>query len=492
MLNPYQLFKSHYRPTYNPKFSGETTLPKLATQAIIIGGSIAGLAAASALSPYVERVIVVERGPEPMTNDARKTVPQGAHAHALLKGGEKALESLFPGLVDDLIAHGAHRIDFSRDVRWFHAGAWKMRYQSNIEVMVQSRPLLEQVIRSRAHALGNVDFWYGYDVESLKLDSTGKRIQSVMLHRTDNHTTKIQVNTSLLIDASGRGSHLPQWLLELGYAAPQETRLKVDLSYSSRLYRAPQGKTFDWGGMIINAVTPKFLNGAYIFPIEDNQWLVTMAGYSGTPVARTNEAFIPSASTLAQPDIYEVLKDSGLEPISDVRLFNVPETVRRHYEATQMPEGVLVMGDAGCAFDPVFGQGMTVAALEAVALKAMLAGERPETLPTLGARFHKACAKIVSVPWFFSSTEDFRYPNTVGKRGPFLPLLHWYNQQIFELSAVDRDVYAAFGLVMQLLSAPALLFKPGIVFKVLRHGLFGRSSTKQARPITAEAQSQLG
>jgi 2-polyprenyl-6-methoxyphenol hydroxylase-like FAD-dependent oxidoreductase len=441
----------------------------IAKQAVVIGASIAGLAAARALSPYFETVVVIEREEDPRTNNPRKAVPQGNHAHALLKGGELALEQLFPNLIQELIDCDAKQIDMSQDARWYHGGKWKIRYNSGFMLMIQTRPLLELLIRLRVHSLGNVKFYHGYEVESLKTNPDKTKVTGVVIQDMATRSQKIEFVSDLVVEASGRGSKMPQWLNGLGYPAPEETRLKIDLSYSSRLFQAPVGKTVDWKLMVINPQGPKFLRAGYIFPVENNQWLVTFAGYSGEEVPKDNDSFVEYAKGLAQPDIYEHIQD--LTPLGDVKFFSNPYMTRRHYEKAVLPDGLLIMGDAFCAFDPVYGQGMTAAAQEAVALAAML--EKFGSLDQIGKRFHQTASQIVETAWLLSSTEDFRYPNTVGKKSPLIPFMHWYSSHLFVLSATDKEVYAAFGKVMHLLSDAGILFKPRIVAKVIKHALAG-------------------
>lgn len=443
------------------------TMSIIAKQAVIIGGSMAGLAAARALSPYFETVVIVERDEQPTSYDPRKAVPQGHHVHALLKSGELALETLFPQLTDELVRRGAKRIDFSKDLRWLHGGKWKLRYDSGFEIMIQSRPLLEQVVRERVQALENVRFYNACEVERINTTADKSKVTSVIITSMETRSRKLALDVDLLVDASGRGSKMPQWLESLGYLAPPETRLKIDLTYSSRLYQAPEDRQFDWKLLVVNPHSPKFLRAGYIFPVENNHWLVTLAGYSGDVTPTDNDSFAEYAKGLAQPDIYNIMQD--LTPLSNVKVYSVPYTVRRHYENTRLPDGVIIIGDAFCAFDPVYGQGMSTAAKESLVLNQMLANENSASLPSLGKRFHKKAAQIVDAPWMLTSSEDFRYPRTVGTKSPLIPILHWYSQHVFALSATDRQVFEAFRQVMHLLEGAEALFKPSIAFKVIKH-----------------------
>ena len=460
-----------------------STLP-LGKQAVVLGGSIAGLSAARALSPYFERVIVIERDEQPTETGPRKAVPQGHHAHALLKAGENVMDALFPGVMKDVVRAGGQRIDFSKDVRWFHGGHWKMRYESGFEIAVQSRPLLEQKIRERVEALGNVAFYYGYEVEAPRTSGDKSRITGVTARQMADRSHKVEIDSDLLVDASGRGSKMPQWLTALDYTAPTEVRLKINLTYSTRVYQAPTNANFDFKALIINPQAPTIRRAGYIFPMEGNKWMVTLAGYDGDTTPRDNESFLEFTRTLARPDVYETLKT--MTPLTDVKVFSVPHTARRHYEKlSRFPAGVVVMGDAMCAFDPVFGQGMSAATLEAQALSTLLARETAASLATFGKRFQKKAAQIVEVPWMLASSEDLRFPGTEGHRSPIIPVLHWYTNHIFALSATDKEVFDAFRQAMHLIAGPQVLFKPTIVFKVLRRAL-----SRPSRPAAA-AQPEL-
>ncbi len=440
----------------------------IAKQAIVIGGSIAGLCTAQALTPYFETVIMVERDNNPNSYIPRKTVPQSHHAHLLLQGGEEALNSLFPSLTQDLIKCGSQQIDFSRDARWYHAGAWKMRYKSGFEVLVQSRPMLEQVIRRRVNQLDNIEFYFGYQVEQFKLSDDNKAVTGVVLQSMEDRFEKIMLDADLVVDASGRGSKTPQWLEKSGFTAPQETELKIDLSYSTRMYKMPENHKFDFKVMVINPLAPNILRAGYILPVENNKVLVTYAAYSGDKTPQDNESFKDYAKGLAQPDLYEAIKD--LEPMTDVKCYTLSKTCRRHYEKLDdMPNRLLVLGDAVAYFNPVFGQGMSVAAISAQTLAEMLKIEQKATLATLGKRFQKEVASVIEVPWMLGSTEDFRYPNTIGEKAPIVSFMHWYSQHIYELSATDTKVFNSFAKVLHMRMGAEALFSPTIAWKVIKH-----------------------
>jgi 2-polyprenyl-6-methoxyphenol hydroxylase-like FAD-dependent oxidoreductase len=457
-------------------------------QAIVMGGSVAGLLAARALASHFTQVIVVERDPQPESPIARKGVPQGHHVHVLLKSGELALEEFFPGIVDELVENGAQKVDFSKGIRWYHFGHWKMRYDSGFHVMVQSRPLLEHTIRQRLHALGNVSFYYGYAVDELLTTPDKTAVVGVRVHQVDDRASAEDLTADLVVDASGRGSKTPQWLEDLGYARPAETQVKIGLTYSSQFFEAPAQHNEDWTLMALNPAVNGGTRAGYVFPVEGNRWLVTFGGYSGDKTPQTEDTFVEYAKGLATPDIYNVIKD--LTPISDVKVFNVPQTTRRHYESlSRFPAGLVVLGDSFCAFDPVFGQGMSSAAKQAVALKQVLAQHGYDGTAEFSRRFHKRIAGVVLAPWLLATSEDFRYPKTEGKKAFFIPFLHWYSGHVFALSATDKEVYNAFRIVMHLQSGPEALFKPSIVWKVLRRAFGGKSAQPVAELTPAPEQA---
>lgn len=447
--------------------------------AIVIGGSVAGLLAARALSDHFAQVSIIERDLQPESPTARKGVPQGHHVHALLKSGELAIEGFFPGIVDEMMKQGASKVDFSKDIRWFHFGHWKMRYESGFDVLIQSRPLLEHTIRQRLSALGNVSFFYGCSVDTVITSPDKTRVVGVQMYRAEDRSTLEALHADLVVDASGRGSKTPQWLEELGYERPVETQVKIGLTYSSQLFEAPANSQQDWKLLVLNPALNGGTRAGYVFPVENNRWLVTFGGYSGDKTPQSAETFVEYAKGMATPDIYNTIKD--LKPISDVKVFNVPHTTRRHYEnLSRFPAGLVVMGDSFCAFDPVFGQGMSSAAKQAVALHTLLKQHGYDGKAAFAQRLHKRLAGVVLAPWLLATSEDFRYPKTEGKKAFFIPFLHWYSGHIFGLSATDKEVYNAFRVVMHLQSGPEALFKPSIIWKVLRRAFGG----KTAQPVT--------
>lgn len=442
-------------------------------QAVVIGGSIAALLAARVLSNHFANVMVIERDLRPTDDLPHKGAPQGHHAHVLLKSGENVLEQLFPGIMKSM-GEKSTPADFSADVRWFHHGDWKLRYDSQFIISSQTRPALEAAIRTRVERLPNVSFCYETSAEDFIVSDNLGRISGVLV-RTGNAQMTTAIYGDLVVDASGRGSRTPLWLEKHGFVAPETTLVKIDLTYASRFFAAPEKPTNDWKFIVISPYAPAPTRAGYVFPYG-NRWLVMYAGYNGDNIPEDGDSFIDYARTLARPDVYEAIKD--LKPLTDMKTYRFPAEQRRHYEKlSRFPDGLIVMGDAYCSFDPVFGQGMSVSAKEALFLDQQLTREIQRATANLAGfpqRFHKGLSGLVATAWLLSTSEDFRYPKTEGKKplGALgLTVMHWYIGHIFKLSATDKQVYGAFIRVMNLLDGPLPLFKPVIVLKVLRHAV---------------------
>jgi 2-polyprenyl-6-methoxyphenol hydroxylase-like FAD-dependent oxidoreductase len=454
--------------------------------AVVIGSSMAGLLATRTLAGHFAQVTICERDPAPIDTQARKGVPQGAHVHALLRSGQLVLEEFFPGLVDELVAAGTTKVDLSADVCWFHHGYWKIRYPSNFPTLCQSRPFLEWHVRRRLAPLPNITWRHETAVTNLLTNAARTRVTGVQIQRSDDNAASQELAADLVVDASGYGSRLPAWLTALQYPPPRESVLQIRLSYASRFYQPPTTNR-DWSVLMLYPKAPETTRAGYIFPVEGQRWIVTLAGYMGDAPPHDEAGFLAYARGLAQPDLYHEL--SQAVPLSDIRTYHVPEERRRHYEKLRrFPDGLIVVGDAVCRFDPIFGQGMSVAAKEARLLDQMLRSEAQRgnhTLTGFARRFHHAIAPVVDVPWSLATGEGCRYPQAEGNRPLGVAFLQWYVAQLFALSATRADVYGPFLEVLNLLKDPPSLFAPAILWQVLKRNLRGsrRAPVVMERPL---------
>lgn len=443
-------------------------MSKKHNHALVIGGSMAGLFAARVLSDHFERVTVVERDPLPDAAETRKGVPQARHAHGLLARGEEILSSLFPEIVPELVAAGAVRLDWARDVKWFHHGAWKARCVSGVMTTSLSRALLEQHVRRRVFALSNVQLMAAHDVVSLVADSKHNRITGVTVQRRaagGEHAAAELLPADLVVDASGRGSRAPTWLEMLGYSAPEESTVRVHVGYASRIYRVPPGSTHDWKALYLVGTPPRDKRMGVISPLEGERWVVTLAGMLQDHPATDPDGYLEFARSLPTEDIYRTIRDA--EPLSEIAAYKFPSNQRRHYERMKRaPECFIVIGDASCSFNPIYGQGMTTAGLGALTLAAAL--RDAQDLHGLAHHYHTELAAITEVPWAMATGEDLRYPEIEGKRPLGNALLQRYMSRLHVASARDVSVLLEFTRAMHMLSPPSALFKPGMMLRVLR------------------------
>jgi 2-polyprenyl-6-methoxyphenol hydroxylase-like FAD-dependent oxidoreductase len=440
------------------------------THAIVIGASMGGLLAARALADRFARVTVLERDPLVDAPAQRKGVPQGEHAHGLLARGREIIEEFFPGITDELVAQGAMRGHVGGDVLWHCAGGYLAEARGDLVGVLLSRPLLEAQVRARLTALPNVAIVTECDVLGLLASSDRARVTGVRVQRPSGAVEEVPAD--LVVDASGSGTRSLAWLGMLGYAAPEEQTVRVGLGYASRLYRR---RPSDIGGRLGLAVVtqPPNPRGGVALAIEGDRWIVSAAGYFGEHPPADEAGHLEFLGELPTTALRDLVR--AAEPVSDFKTFKFAGSVRRRYEKMKrFPEGYLVFGDAVSRFNPVFGQGMTSASLQAAALRDCLgAGGAP-----LWHRFFRAAARIVDVPWNIAVGADLAFPQTVGPRGPMVNFLNWYVAKLHRAAHRDPALALAFHKVSNLIALPPSLLAPGIAWRVLRGNLAARPTAR--------------
>lgn len=421
--------------------------------AVIIGGSIAGLLAARVLAERFGQVIVVERDRLPEGSEHRRGVPQGHHAHALLGQGKQVMEQLFPGLTEALVAQGA---PLGRG-RLFSGGGYFARHPAAPATLYVSRPLLEAEVRRRTAALPNVELCQGLSVRGLTTDAGRRRVTGVKL-QSEQPGAPQALSAALVVDAGGRGSRTPAWLEALGYKAPEVELVEVAMGYVSRLYeRRPDDLD---GDLMINiAPTPQLRRACGMLAQEGDRWLVTLAGYFGDHPPTDNAGFLAFARELPTPDVYELIRTA--RPLTAPVAFRFPANQRRRYELLRaFPAGLLVTGDALCSFTPIYGQGMSVAAMEALALRDCLAQGQQD----LARRFFRQASRVIDNPWSLTVGNDQRLS------GAPLPaprrLLNWYLGRYQRAARHDPELALAFQRVGNLFAAPTSLLQPALALRV--------------------------
>ncbi|MBW4643136.1 MAG: 2-polyprenyl-6-methoxyphenol hydroxylase-like oxidoreductase [Goleter apudmare HA4340-LM2] len=436
-------------------------IKNIGQHAIIIGASMGGLLAARALTDYYQQVTLLEQDIFPAPGLNRKGVPQDRHTHGLLAKGREVLEHFFPGITQELEAKTAVIGDVLQLSRWFAEGGYLQRNYSGLKGILVSRPLLEAQVRQRLLTLPNVKVIENCNVLGLVATEDHTRVTGVRLKHQGNSNAEEILNAELVVDASGRRSLSPVWLETLGYEKPHEKQVKVNISYTTRIYsRQPEHIQGDQA-VIVTASYPSWRSGVLLAQ-EQEHWIVSIGGYFSDRAPTDEQGFLEFAKSLPTPDIYEVIKDA--EPLSEPTLYKFPSSQRRCYEKLKrFPQGYLVFGDAICSFNPVYGQGMTITALEAIALQDCLS----KGSQNLARRFFQAASKVVDIPWSMAVDGDLRIPQVQGKRSLMVRFINWYIGKLQVAAQQDLKVAIAFTKTVNLIAPPATLFSPWIVFRVL-------------------------
>jgi 2-polyprenyl-6-methoxyphenol hydroxylase-like FAD-dependent oxidoreductase len=442
----------------------QSTTPKLMGQkAIVIGAGMAGLMAAAVLSEYFASVIIVERDELPHEPALRKGVPQGAHVHTFLGYAVEAMEKLIPGLMDELYASGAVRIRRNLDI-WFH-DAYGPTPIRDVGILTPSvtRPLLEHVTRKRVLALTNVHMneatrLLKYEVEP------GGRVSGVSVKASG--TESVTISADLVVDCSGRGSRMPSWLEELGYGAVPAQVLEIAMSYTSGLFRPPpELRESKWACLML--AIPPSLRAAYLTPVDGGLWLATMYARAGDTAPRDHQGFVDWAHGLAHPCIHERLVKA--EPVDKLRSYNIPKGVWRRFDKMEsFPLGLLPLGEVFTSFNPMYGQGISLAAGQALSLRQALE-QSAETGSDreLAATYFQGCSDLNATGWSVMETRDLAYPSTKGPRASDLEERWRIGQAIRLLAETDLDVHTLSVRVTHLLEPPSALQNSGIVERAL-------------------------
>jgi pimeloyl-ACP methyl ester carboxylesterase/2-polyprenyl-6-methoxyphenol hydroxylase-like FAD-dependent oxidoreductase len=455
---------------------------RIGEHAVVVGGSFAGVLAARALTEAYDRVTVIDRDVLHDDGGARRAVPQGLHAHALLPLGQRCLEQLLPGSVADLVADGAASCAALEDYRFVLAGSPLARLNTGNRAVFASRPFIEGHVRARVRALPGVELRDRCDVVGVVAD--GPRVTGVRTLRREAESEEETLAADLVVAAGGRGARVPAWLEHLGFERPEEERLTVDVAYASRFVRLPEEGLGD-ARMALFTATPEWPRALYVFPQEGGRHIVSLGGYGAAhrPPADP-DAFTAFALSVAPPDLHPSI--AGAEPLSDVAVHAFPASVRRRYDRlARFPDGLLVCGDAIASFNPTYGQGLSVAAAEAVALRDCLAGgERG-----LARRFFAATARgPLGNAWDVSTGSDLALPQVPGPRPARVRLLNRYLRRLRAAAEHDHAVAGALIAVTGLLEEPRTLLAPGIVRRVARRPrAAGASAPSRSRPLRVGA-----
>lgn len=377
---------------------------------VIIGGSIAGSLAAAAAAPHFREVLVLDRDQFPETPQQRAGVPQGAHFHALLAAGRKAMDELLPGFSDQMLEMGAADLDSTADVMRLDRLGWSPRFETPLNFLMASRPLVEFVIRDRASSIENVTYRAKSDVTGL-VGSDGA-VTGVRLGDE-------QIDADLVIDATGRRAKTPEWLAELGYSPAPETLVNAHWGYASTFLRVPDEWEPGFKALACvpfgeGALTPESAQRAMAMWVVEGErrWVLTVQGSAGDYPPRQVDELKDFVASIGAPELSDAL--DAVEFPEKIALWRDTTNRLRDFAGHgDRPENFFSIGDAWAAFNPVYGQGMTSSALQATRLSeelSDLAASGVDSLKGLADRFYARTNELVSFCWTSSTALDYRLP----------------------------------------------------------------------------------
>ncbi|HEX6392805.1 MAG TPA: hypothetical protein VFZ97_05150 [Acidimicrobiales bacterium] len=445
-------------------------------RAVVVGASMAGLTAAKVLADRVDEVTIVERDVLPAEPADRKGVPQGRHAHGLLPSGEQVLRDLFPGIMEDLEAGGAQRTSTS-SAKWWQFGGYRVDVPE-FTGMFFSRCFLENTVRKRVLGVPGVSL-VSAGAQGLVVE--GGRARGVVIEEDGQSR---QIPADVVVDASGRGCQAARWLEAAGYPIPEVAQVTVDMAYATRLYRRTPGRLPDDTWMITIGDPDRCPRFGVAFPIEGRRWIVTLAGVHGDRAPTDDDGYLQYAETLPTGDVADVIRNE--ETLSPIVTHRLPSNQWRHFEKLNrhLP-GFLAIGDAICSFNPIYGQGMSSAALQSIALRSSIEAVGIDS-PSLADRFYKAAAKVIANPWAIAAGADFVFPQTTGSKPPMVDRINGYVKRVIIAAQYDPVVARAMWEVQGLLAPPPSLMKPQMMVRVLRaarKGPRGLPASAVAAPV---------
>ncbi|MGH3784410.1 MAG: NAD(P)/FAD-dependent oxidoreductase [Pseudonocardiaceae bacterium] len=443
--------------------------------AVVVGGSMAGLLSARVLADHFEQVTLVERDALPDSAQARKGVPQGRQLHVLLPRGQGIVERLFPGYGQELKTAGAVSVRVPADALILTPAGWLDRRATGWSLQSASRPLFEWALLRRLREVPGVTILDRHDVTSLRTSRDGSQVIGTAVCSLDDAVSgHQQLDADLVVDASGRGSRAPVWLSDGGYGTPTKTHVDPNVAYASRIYRIPDGFSADWQLVMLASQPPSIPRIGYLFPIEDGQWMVALIGAAGQHPPTDEDGFAAFIRSLRHPVIADAV--AAAEPMTPIRGHRGTANRLWHYERMRRwPERFVVLGDAVCAFNPIYGQGMSTAALATDTLDTCLREQRrrrrADDLDGLARRFQSRLARRNADPWMLSTGEDLRYPTTTGARvTAVMRLQHRYLDRVVAAATQDPAIAETYTQVVGLLARPTSLFAPRVLAAAARAG----------------------
>ncbi|MEU8956248.1 monooxygenase [Streptomyces sp. NPDC048518] len=440
-------------------------------RAVVVGGGYAGLVTARVLSDHFTEVLVLEHDPVGAETGVHPHVPQGYHAHALLARGGEALEVLFPGLRAELAGLGAPVFDYGERISFLLPTGYAPPDPVGVPVQTFTRDELERRLRQRVSALPTVRVLAATHCETVTSSAPG-RLDRVRYRADDADPADgaTDITADLVVDASGRATSVDQWLADARLPVSAKTVVKAKITYTSACYERPADDAQDFDIAYQMAFAPDVPRGGVVLAVEHHRWMCSLLGVDEHVPPTDDEGYLDFAHSLGNPRLAEQIK-RGTRQGRIHRYTNPGNEWRLHHKNDRWPERLVAVGDALCVFNPVYGQGLTVAALEAELLGRLLGRRRARAagLDGLSRDYQRAAARIIQVPWTMATSSDLMWASTGQPRAA--RFAHWYNRHVFALAVRDPDVWARFVRVLNMTAPPSLLFRPAVLGKVVWHAL---------------------
>jgi 2-polyprenyl-6-methoxyphenol hydroxylase-like FAD-dependent oxidoreductase len=441
-------------------------------KAVVIGGGYAGLVTARVLTDHFSEVVILEQGLVDKHTGTHPNAPQGYHAHVMLAKGGEILEKYFPGLRAELQEIGAPVFDYGERISLLLPAGFAPRSRTGVEVQAFTRDELERRLRGKVLALPEVTLLPSARCDGLRRNSSGRVNQVLYRLEGDEHPTEMEAD--LVVAASGRSSPLDSWLTEMGLSVPKKRVVKAKITYTSMSFDRSEKNHPDFNVAYQMTFAPHISRGGVILAVERNRWMCSLIGSGDQVPPAEDSAYLDFARSLKNGRLAEQI-ESRTNQGPTHRYTNTKNQWRLYHRMRDWPDCLIAIGDAVCFFNPVYGQGLTVAALEADLLHRTLAERttRRKDLAGLSREYQRAVARILLTPWILSSNSDLMWnphhqPITAR-------IAHWYNKHLFEVAVRDAEVWSRFGRVTNMVAPPTVLFHPTVVAKVVSQALFHRT-----------------
>ena len=434
----------------------------LLKHAVVIGGGIAGLLHARVLADHAEQVTIIDRDQMPEQFKPRPGVPQGMHIHYLMVRGLQLLDEWFPGLREEIDQEsGAPRVQIGLQTRYMLYQSWQPSVDTGMHTYVLERPHLEEMVRRRLLARENVRLLAR--TEAIDLAFEGEVVSGVVTHKRPSDGETEILPADLVVDASGRGSKAMSWLEKAGYARPRTHTIDAKLGYATRWYTKPETAKADWRILYVLTSPPTQTRGGALLEHRGSRWLATLVGTNGDYPPTDDAGFLEYARSLPDPMIYEAIKDA--KPLTGIVSFRNTSNRWHAYERLdRLPEHLYITGDAACEVNPVYGQGMTKAALNALVLQRQLAAGLLDN-----RAFSREIARVNDDFWQASAGGDLNYPGTANNQSetPIQRVMRAYLSAVLRGTVRDERVAYAFHRVLNMIDPSTTLMTPRMLVRVL-------------------------